>query len=106
MGWLLVAKCKFCGLSKKVSFGSENHTMGEKIWMPAIDIMNTSVVEINYYEHINDKYFLPYATKDNKIPKHKGILYTWEDYNLTEKYNFCPKCRTHNLEFLEEGRFN
>lgn len=125
MGFTILPICKKCGYnSKSISIGGGKANYQTQCGAPAWNIETNEVEEINLYDEINktivkqrflylfyretiiekmkDKYVPYYETKlfinDKEIESHH-----WSNKYYKKSKNFCPKCKTFNLDFVKGG---
>jgi len=125
MGFTIIPKCNNCGYttdSIAIGGGRLNHLT--KCGAPALNTESNEIEQINLYDYkktvIVKKRFLFFfyksvtiETKNEKyIPYYESSMFkndldigshNWSNKHYKKSKNFCPKCKTYNLDFLNGG---
>jgi hypothetical protein len=125
MGFTIIPICNNCGYkTDSISVGGGKLNYKTQCGAPALNTETNEIEEINLYgdinkaivkqrflfffsrniivEKMNIKYVPYYEPKlfieDKKIGSHK-----WSSKHYKKSKNFCPKCKTFNLDFVDSG---
>lgn len=125
MGFTIRAFCNDCGYKTKsiaVGGGRLNHLTN--CGAPALNIESNEIEEINLYEYekttILKRKFLFFfnrsitiTTKNSKyVPYYEPSIFIddvevgnhrWGNKCYKKSKNFCPKCKSYTVDFLDEG---
>ncbi|WP_366182814.1 hypothetical protein [Flavobacterium ovatum] len=125
MGFTIIPLCKQCGYQTKaiaVGGGKLNHLT--QCGAPAFNIESNEIEQVNLYDctssEIVKQRFLYFfyrnvtvvKTDDRYIPYYEPKMFVDDkkigSHNWSGKYykkskNFCPKCKSFNLDFLNGG---
>lgn len=125
MGFTIKPICKKCGYkTESISVGGGRMNHLTVCGAPAWNIENNEIEGINLYnykktivirkkflyffhrkvivEKINDKY-VPYYEPKMFIEDKEIGTHNWADKHYKKSKNFCPKCKTFNLDFIDGG---
>lgn len=125
MGFTIIPICKKCGYkTESISVGGGRMNHLTVCGAPAWNIENNEIERINLYnykktieirkkflyffhrkvivEKINDKY-VPYYEPKMFIEDKEIGTHNWDDKHYKKSKNFCPKCKTFNLDFKDGG---
>lgn len=125
MGFTIRPVCKDCGYNtKSIAIGGGRLNHHTKCGVPALNTESNEIEEINLYDYkktvIIKKKFLYFffksiaiETKNKKyIPYYEPSMFT-DDLEIENHYwggkcykkskNFCPKCKSYSIDFLDEG---
>ncbi|WP_026713371.1 hypothetical protein [Flavobacterium daejeonense] len=122
MGFTIIPKCNNCGYkTDSIAVGGGRFSYLTHCGAPALNIESNEIEEINLYDYtkteIVKKRFLYFfyksvtiVTKNEKyIPYYKSSMfkndvgigsYNWGSDYYKKSKNFCPKCKTFDLDFL------
>ena len=102
MGSILNAHCENCGFKRNdISFGGGMRDMGTVCNVPAINKKTKRFVVKNYNEYkfdIDSNYVFYHEPEMCNAKLKSGNIY-WGDIHLSDKNNFCPKCKQFTLQF-------
>lgn len=125
MGFTILPICKNCGYKTNaisVGGGRLNHNI--KCGAPALNTESNEIEGINLYDYIKTvivkQKFLYFfyrnvtieQTNQNYIPYYDSKMfvddinveeYNWSNRKYKKSKNFCPKCETFNLDFVDGG---
>lgn len=123
MGFTIIPKCNNCGYSTdSIAIGGEKFDYRTRCGAPALNTVSNEIEQINLYDYtktvIVKKRFLYFfykyksvtiETKNEKyVPYYEPSMfvndseirsYNWDDKHYKRNKNFCPKCKTFNLDF-------
>jgi len=125
MGFTILPICNNCGYKTgSISFGGGKRNHLTVFGAPAWNIETNEVEEINLYgeinkaivkqrflfffkrnikiEKMNDKY-VPYYEPKMFIEDEEIGTHTWGNKQFKKSKNFCPKCKSFNLDFAYGG---
>jgi hypothetical protein len=125
MGFTIMPICKHCGYkTESISIGGGRMNYLTVCGAPALNIENNEIETINLYnykktivirkkflyffnrkvivEKINDKY-VPYYEPKMFIEDKEIGTHNWHDKHYKKSKNYCPKCKTFNLDFVDGG---
>lgn len=125
MGFTIIPLCKKCGYQTKaisVGGGRLNHRI--QCGAPALNIETNEIEQINLYDYIktvivkerflyffyksvtivtrNEKY-TPYYKSSMFVDDKTIESHNWGSKNYKKGKNFCPKCKSFNLDFEGGG---
>ena len=125
MGFTIIPICKHCGYkTESISIGGGRRNHHTECGAPAWNIKTNEVEEINLYGEINraiiKQRFLYFFYRDviiekmndNYVPYYEPKMFiedkeigthSWSNKQYKKSKNFCPKCKTFNLDFLDGG---
>lgn len=125
MGFKISPICTNCGYkTKSIAIGGGRLSHLTNCGAPALNIESNEIEQINLYDYektvIIKKKFLYFfsksiaiVTKNKKyIPYYEPSMFTddleienhnWGNKCYKQSKNFCPKCKTFNLDFLGDG---
>ncbi|WP_269240413.1 hypothetical protein [Flavobacterium limnophilum] len=125
MGFKILPICTNCGYkTKSIAIGGGRLTHLTNCGAPALNTESNEIEQINLYDYektvIIKKKFLYFfsksiaiVTKNKKyIPYYEPSMFTddleienhnWGNKCYKKSKNFCPKCKTFNLDFLGDG---
>ena len=124
MGYTIVPLCKKCGYqTKAIAVGGGKFSHRTQCGAPALNIESNEIEQINLYDYkiseIVKQRFLYFfyrnvtveKTDDRYIPYYEPKMFVddkeieshhWRDKYYKKSKNFCPKCKSFNLD-LKEG---
>jgi len=125
MGFTIIPICKHCGYkTESISIGGGKMNHLTNCGAPAWNIQTDEVEEINLYsdvnratvikrflyffkrnfviEKMNDKY-VPYYEPRMFIEDKDIGTHNWSNKHYKKSKNYCPKCKSFNLEFVDGG---
>jgi hypothetical protein len=125
MGFTILPVCNKCGYKTKViaiGGGRLNHLTN--CGAPALNIQSNEIEQINLYDYKksviirkrflcfffksvtiekkNEKY-IPYFEPTMFIDDLKIENHNWGSNNYKKSKNFCPKCKSYSIDFLDTG---
>ena len=125
MGFKILPICNNCGYkTKSIAIGGGRLNRLTNCGAPALNTESNEIEQINLYDYektvIIKKKFLYFFTKSiaivtkNKkyIPYYEPSMFTddleignhnWGNKCYKKSKNFCPKCKSFNLDFLGDG---
>ena len=125
MGFKILPICTNCGYkTKSIAIGGGRLSHLTNCGAPALNTESDEIEQINLYDYektvIIKKKFLYFfsksiaiVTKNKKyIPYYEPSMFTddleignhnWGNKCYKKSKNFCPKCKTFNLDFLGDG---
>ena len=125
MGFKISPICTNCGYkTKSIAIGGGRLSHLTNCGAPALNTESNEIEQINLYDYektvIIKKKFLYFfsksiaiVTKNKKyIPYYEPSMFTddleienhnWGNKCYKKSKNFCPKCKTFNLDFLSDG---
>lgn len=123
MGFTIIPKCNNCGYTTdSIAVGGGRFDHLTRCGAPILNNESNEIEQINLYDYAktvivkndfctyeskvieitNEKYVPYYESSmfinDSEIGSHK-----WNDKYYKKSKNFCPKCKTFNLDFLHGG---
>lgn len=100
MGQVLKANCNCCGFTKNVSFGGNRSNFKEVCMMPAVDMKKGELINLNYYQKNENEDIVFYNVKklQSDFPDQNRIHRSF-DTVIYMKGNYCPICKTYELDF-------
>lgn len=125
MGFTIIPKCNKCGYkTESISVGGGKRNYQTQCGAPALNTETNEIEEINLYseikkvivkqrflfffsrniitEKMNDKY-VPYYEPKMFIEDIEIGTHNWSNKNYKKSKNFCPKCKSFNLDFVDGG---
>ena len=125
MGFTIIPKCNTCNyITNSISVGGGRVNHLTHFGAPAWNIITNNIVQINLYAEIKkvkikQKYlfffhrsieiekmneiYVPYYESTMFINDETIGSHNWSGKNFKKSKNFCPKCKTFNLDFLDGG---
>lgn len=125
MGFTIIPKCNNCNYkTNSISIGGSRANYLTYCGAPALNIITNCIEQINLYDEIKKVkikqrylFFLHRIIEIEKIneiyvPYYESKMfyddpqienYSCRDKNYKKRKNLCPKCKTFNLDFLNEG---
>nr|WP_315149524.1 hypothetical protein [uncultured Flavobacterium sp.] len=120
MGFTILPICTNCGYkTKSIAIGGGRFNHLTICFGPVLNTESNEIEQINLYDYAkkvivkND--FITYEsieieiTNENYVPYYESSMfindseirsYNWNNKNYKQSKNFCPKCKTYNLDFL------
>jgi len=122
MGFTIIPKCNNCGYKiDSIAVGGGRFSHLTQCGAPVLNTETNEIEQINLYDYIktvvvkerflfffyksvkietkNEKY-TPYYEPSMFINDSEIGSYNWNDKHYKRSKNFCPKCKTFNLDFL------
>jgi len=113
MGRILIARCCNCGYkSGTLYFGSGKYDNNEVCNFPALDSAQRKVTNGNIMEREAERLINPnlFFYDNDSLHSRKSdsdeVSYTWDDYRLFMRGNYCPHCQEFSLRFDSIGLFD
>lgn len=125
MGFTIIPKCNNCNYkTNSISVGGGRFNHLTHFEAPALNVITNSIVQINLYAEIKkvkikqkylfffhrsieiekmNKIYVPYYESKMFINDETIGSHNWRGKNFKKSKNFCPKCKTFNLDFLDGG---
>lgn len=125
MGFTIIPKCNNCNYeTNSISIGGGKANYLTYYGAPAWNIITDHIEQINLYSEIKKvkikKKYLFFFNRNVEIEKINEIYvpyyeskmfisdefigsHSWSGRNFKKSKNFCPKCKTFNLDFLDGG---
>ncbi len=125
MGFKILPICTNCSYkTKSIAIGGGRLSHRNNCGSPALNTESNEIEQINLYDYektvIIKKKFLYFffksiaiVTKNNKyIPYYEPNMFTddleigthiWGNKCYKKGKNFCPKCKSYSIDFLDEG---
>ena len=125
MGFTIIPKCNNCGYTTdSISIGGGRFDHLTRCGAPALNTESNEIEQINLCEYektvfIKKKFLyffsksIAIVTKDEKhIPYYEPSMFTddleignhhWNGNRYKKSKNFCPKCKSFCLDFIDEG---
>jgi hypothetical protein len=125
MGFTIIPICNKCGYkTESISVGGGRRDYKTECGAPALNTEINEIEEINLYGEINkaivkQRFLLFFNRKviiekmnDNYVPYYEPKMFiedkeigthNWSNNNYQKSKNFCPKCKTFNLDFIDGG---
>lgn len=125
MGFTIIPKCNNCEyITDSIAIGGGRLNHLTNCGAPALNTESNEIEQINLYDYektvIIKKKFLYFfsksisiVTKNEKyIPYYEPSMFTddleignhnWGNKCYKKSKNFCPKCKSYSIDFLDEG---
>jgi hypothetical protein len=125
MGFKILPICTNCSYkTKSIAIGGGRLNHLTNCGVPALNTESNEIEQINLYDYektvIIKKKFLYFfsksiaiVTKDKKyIPYYEPSMFTddleienhyWGGKSFKKSKNFCPKCKSYSIDFIDEG---
>ena len=106
MGYKLKATCSSCNLQEILVYGGDRLNYLKEDYVPAINIKTKAIESVNYIKYKNDSRYQFYTNNSLKEKNKYSEIIKNCNLELNSKYNYCPNCRTFNLDFQIESLFD
>lgn len=120
MGFTIIPKCNNCGYTTdSIAVGGGRFDHLTRCGAPILNTESNEIEQINLYDYaktvivkndffsyksvtieINNEKYVPYYESNMFINDSEIGSYNWNDKYYKRSKNFCPKCKTYNLDFL------
>ena len=120
MGYTIIPKCNNCGYKiGSIAVGGGRFSHLTQCGAPVLNTDTNEIEQINLYYYAKTVFvknnFITYESKVIEITNEKYVpyyessmfindseigSYNWNDKHYKRSKNFCPKCKTYNLDFL------
>lgn len=99
MGFIILSNCNNCNYKpNRISIGGGRMNHRTYNGAPAWNKETDEIEQVNLYDKLEEKY-IPYNNKKMFKKDRKVSLHQWGDCYYSSKNNFCPKCKTFNVDF-------
>lgn len=123
MGFTILPICNNCGYkTKSIAIGGGRMNHLSQCGAPALNTESNEIEQINLYDYaktvivkndffsyksvtieINNEKYIPYYESSLFINDLDIGSHNWSSKHYKKSKNFCPKCKTYNLDFVDGG---